>query len=277
MRALLVIVLLASAVPALAARQIIGSEQDHSLAATTDCESFFKTTFTSFRSHLDDQEQREIQLTGIERLRIVGSEEGGVSIRGWSRPYAQLIVCRNAAADTREHANRILSSIAVSHSKGVIVALGPPADDSQAWWVNLIVYVPRRATVDVSGANGGVAIRNMSGNVTAHATTGGISVARSSGRYKVTTRSGGITLERVSGSVEASSHDGAIALKLPPSDEQSIEARIAGGDAEIVCTRSHCESGLWAANRRQLRIGSGLPDIRLSTGGAPIHIGTVTF
>jgi hypothetical protein len=277
MRALLAIVLLASALPLFAARQIIGSEQDHSLAATTDCESFFKTTFTSFRSHLSDQEQREIQLTGIERLRVVGSEEGGVSIRGWNRPYARLIVCRNAAANTREHANRILSSVTVSHSKGEIVALGPATDDSQAWWVNMIVYVPRRATVDVRGANGGVAIRNMSGNVTAHATTGGISVARSSGRYKVTTNSGGITLERVSGSVEAMSQDGAIALKLPPSDGQTVEARIAGGDAEIVCAGSPCESGQWAANRRQLRIGTGMPDIRLSTAVAPIHIGTVTF
>lgn len=262
---------------AFAARQIIGSEQDHSLAGeATDCEHFYKTTFTNLPSQMNDQEQREIQLAGIERIRVAATEEGGVSIRGWNRPYARLIVCRYAVANTKSKAIRLLGTINVIHDKGEISASGPPNDNTQAWWVNMILYVPRRATVDVRAANGGVAIRNMSGNVTAHATSGGISVAQSSGRYKISTNSGGITLERVSGTVEASSREGAIALKLAPDELPLVEARIAGG-GEILCQLQSCEGGLWGANRRQLRLGHGTPNFRLTTSAAPILIGPVTF
>ena len=262
---------------AFAARQIIGSEQDHSLAGeATDCEHFYKTTFTNLPSQMNDQEQREIQLAGVERIRVVATEEGGVSIRGWNRPYARLIVCRYAVANTKSKAIRLLRAINVTHEKGEIAATGPPNDNTQAWWVNMTLYVPRRATVDVRAANGGVAIRNMSGNVTAHATSGGISVAQSSGRYKVSTNSGGITLERVSGTVEASSREGAIALKLAPNELPLVEAKIAEG-GEILCQLQSCEGGLWGANRRQLRLGHGAPNFRLTTSAAPILIGPVTF
>lgn len=270
-------VLLTLTTPSFAQRQIVGSEQDHSLAADgTDCEHFYKTTFTSFPSQMNDQEQREIPLAGVDRLQVVASEEGGVSIRGWNRPYARLVVCRYAVAATKSQAIRLLGGITVVQNKGVIEALGPANDDTQAWWANLTLYVPRRATVDVRARSGGVAIRNMSGFVTAHATSGGISVAHSSGRYKISTNSGGITLERVSGLVEATSREGAIALKVSPDDEPAVEARIAAG-GEIVCALESCAGGLWTLDRHQLRLGAGTPDIRLSTSAAPILIGPVTF
>ena len=257
-------------------RQIIGSEEDHSLATeSSDCEHFYKTTFTQFRSQMHDQEQREIPLAGIDQLRVVASEEGGVSIRGWNRPYARLIVCRYAVAHTKSQAIRLLGMINVSNAKGEIAAYGPPIDDAQAWWVNMLLYVPRRASVDVRALNGGVAIRNMSGNVVAQATRGGISVAQSSGHYKISTHSGGITLERVTGRIEAQSNDGAIALKLPATDTPNVEAKIADG-GEILCSLRGCEGGL-TPDRKLLRMGDGAPEIRLSTKAAPIIIGPVTF
>lgn len=279
MRSLLFVLILGAAMPLWAERQIIGSEQDHSLAGgeATDCERFYKTTFTNFRSQMHDQEQREISLAGVAQLKVVASEEGGVSIRGWNRPYARLVVCRYAVAHNKSQALRLLGNIEVTYDQGQIAAHGPPLNETQAWWANMILYVPRRASVDVRAENGGVAIRNMGGNVTAFATRGGISVARSSGRYKISTNSGGITIESVTGQVEATSREGAIALRLPATDLPSVEATAAGN--EILCTFTGCDSGLvhWSANRRQLRIGEGIPDIRLSTTAAPIIIQSVTF
>jgi hypothetical protein len=273
--ALTALLVLGAAFPASASRQIIGSEQDHSFAGDSgDCESFYKMTFTNFRAQLHDREQREIPLTNVEQLRVVASTEGGVSIRGWNRPYARLVVCRYAVAHTKEQATRLLAAIDVTHTSGEITAGGPPHDDTQAWWANITLYVPRRSSVDVRAENGGVAIRNMAGRVTARATRGGISVAHSSGHYKVNTGSGGITLERVTGNVDASSQNGAIALKLSTADVATIEAKISGG-SEIHCTLPNC--GVWGADRKALRIGAGVPDIRLSTSDAPITIAPVTF
>jgi hypothetical protein len=64
MRALLLVFLamttVASASGTAPGRQIIGSEQDHSLAgaAISDCDHFYRTTFTSFRAQTHEQEQR---------------------------------------------------------------------------------------------------------------------------------------------------------------------------------------------------------------------------
>jgi len=101
-----------------------------------------------------------------------------------------------------------------------------------------------------------------------------VSVAQSSGRYRITTDSGGITLDRVTGDVEASSQEGAIALKLPTADLPTIEAKTAEA-GHINCTLKGCEDGTWAANRQLLRIGGGIPHIRLSTTGAAITIAPV--
>lgn len=264
------------AFPALAERQIIGVEQDHSIAQVGDCDHFFKTVFTTFPSSATEQERREISMAGIEKLKIRATQESGVSIRGWSRPVARLIVCRSAVAQTKEHAQRVLDSIKFTHSNGEIAAWGPAVNDSQAWWVNFILYAPRRAAIDVQSDGGGVAIRNMDGNVTAHATRGGISVAHGSGSYHISTDSGGITLDRLSGRVDASSRDGAIALKLAGDDRPVIEART-NDRGDILCHLERCESGLgtWTADRKVLRIGTATPSIRLSTEGADIIIDRV--
>jgi hypothetical protein len=253
-------------------RQIIGAEQDHSLENdSSDCEHFFNTTFTSFPAQVHDQEQRELDLSGIDQVHVVASAQGGVSIRGWSKPNARLIVCRYAVARDRMHALRLLSTIDISHHDGEIAPYGPLNDETQAWWVNMILYVPRRATVDVRATNGGVAIRNMSGRVTAHAGSGGISVAQSSGHYRITTETGGITLERVSGDVEAVSREGAIALKLPSAELPTIEAKTADM-GHINCTVPGCAEGTWGANRQILHLGGGIAHIRLTTTGAAITI-----
>jgi hypothetical protein len=244
-------------------RQIIGGEQDHSAAQAGDCDHFFTTTFTNFPAEANEQEQREISLQGVNELRVLASNEGGVSIRGWNKPNARLIVCRTAVAESKMHAQQVLDSISVTHRDGEIAAKGPSFDATQAWWANIILYVPRRAKLDVHAANGGVALRNLSGHVSAKTTTGGISVASSPGDFKVETESGGITLDRVSGRVEAISHAGAIALKVDEAtDVPTIEAR-AGGTGSIICNLT--DDATWDANRKTVRIGDGYPEVRLST------------
>lgn len=261
--ALLILLLIAAAAPAVAAeRQIIGGRQNHAVAEVGDCEHFFTTTFTSFPAEASEQEQREFSLAGVDQLRVVASNEGGVSIRGWNRPNAKLIVCRTAVAETKDHAQQVLDSIDVAHRDGEIAAKGPSFDSSHAWWANIILYVPRKAALDIQATNGGVALRNLSGKVSARTTTGGVSVASSSGTFKIETESGGITLDRVSGRVEAVSHDGAIALKVDDARVPTIEARTGGGGS-IICNIT--SDATWDANRKVVRIGDGYPEVRLST------------
>lgn len=253
-------------------RQIIGAEQDHSLAEATDCDHFYKTTFTSFAAQVHDQEQREVPLTGVKALKVVASEEGGVSIRGWDKPFARLMICKYAGAQTKAQAQRALASVTVNFANGDLSTQGPVIDATQVWWVNMILYVPKKAEVDVLSANGGIAIRNMAGKVTARATNGGISIAQSSGDFRITTESGGVTLDRVTGKIQAATQNGPIALKLkdgkaPPALEARTER-----DGDIVCNLAACDASRGMRELKVLRIGTAAPVIRLATVSAPIII-----
>ncbi|MDQ3282361.1 MAG: DUF4097 domain-containing protein [Acidobacteriota bacterium] len=256
-------------------RQIIGAEHDHSAAAAGDCEHFYTTTFTSFVSQVHDQEQRELDLSGVSQISVASAPEGGLSVRGWNRPGARLVICRYAVANTRDQAKRVLGSISISSHNGEIAAFGPPMDLTQAWWVNMILYVPKHASLDVRAANGGVAIRNMSGRVTARATAGGISVAQSTGKYRISTETGGITLDRVSGLVDANSRGGAIAFKVAGTDVPTLDAKTA--DGQIRCTLKNCDDDSFSADGNHLRLGDGVPDVRLSSDAGLIWIGPVTY
>src|SRR3954471_1273048 len=111
-RVVLILAALAMTATLHAERQIIGGEQDHSAAAQAgDCDHFFTTTFTNFPAEANEQEQREISLQGVNELRVLASNEGGVSIRRWNKPNARLIVCRTAVAESKMHAQQVLDSI----------------------------------------------------------------------------------------------------------------------------------------------------------------------
>lgn len=254
-------------------RQLMGMSHDHSAHEATDCSHFLTQTLTSLAATAHDQEQREMSLDGLRRLRLNATREGGISVRGWDKPHVRLIVCKYAAADTKAAANTLLSGIHVTTAAGEVTTVGPDTTSSGTWWVNMIVYVPRKARLDVAAENGAIAIRNLAGKVTARATNGGISVAECSGEQKVSTVSGGISLEKISGKLDATTENGPIAYKLHDGKVPSLEART--DDAgEILCNLSGCadQSGNWTPNRKQLRLGSSTPSIRLSTAKAPIII-----
>lgn len=266
-------VLFAASMHAAPQRQLIGTMQDHSLDQSGDCDNYHAAMLTSLPARVQEQEQREISLTGIELLKVRPSQEGGVSVRGWDKPNVRLIACKYAVAATKREAKQALDGITVSYTGGNIEALGPEITQASAWWVNIIIYVPKSATLDVAAANGGIAIRNMNGKVTAHATNGGISVAQCAGEHKITTENGGISLEKISGRLEAMTQNGMIALKLRDTKVAGIEARVDAG--EIVCRVDQCSDGTWTADRKVLKMGAAVPSIRLSTFSAPIMIENV--
>jgi hypothetical protein len=286
--------MLASVVPALAQRSLIVTSQDHSLTVVDDCDHFHTQTVTSFPAQAHAQEQREMPITG-ELLRVRASEEGGISIRGWDRPVARLTVCKYAVGLSQAQAQQALGKIGVSFRNGELVANGPEIDGSHVWWVHMILRVPKRANLDLASDNGGIAIRNMNGRVSARAKNGGISLASCGGEHRLSTENGGISLEKVSGKVDASTENGPISLadasgsvalrsgtgdisirladawkgvgldarsdkgglKLRVRDNYptSIEARTEDS-GEILCSLRGCaESGGWEPNRKLLRLG----------------------
>jgi hypothetical protein len=263
------------ALPAAAAappRALILTLEARTLSDTDDCEHFHTQNITSFPAQAHTEEQRDVPLSGIDLVKVRATESGGVLVRGWDRPVARLTVCKYAVGFTQPQADRSLSNVAVSVRNGEIAASGPDVDSSNVWWVHMILRVPRRANLDVASANGGIAIRNMLGRVTARATNGGISLASCAGENRLSTGSGGISLDSNSGSTEATTDNGPISLKLHRDHVlPTIDAHVDDDRGEIVCNMKACGDG-WTVGKRHLRIGSAAPFIRLATGRAPIVI-----
>lgn len=262
----------AFAAPAMAVSQrpLIVTSADHSLVDAEDCEHFHTQNFTSFPAKAHGEEQHDLTLSGIDLLKVRASEEGGISIRGWDKPTARLTVCKYAMALSEVAAQRALGNVAVSIRNGEIHSSGPEISANQVWWVHMILRVPKGASLDVASSNGGIAIRNMSGKVTAQSTNGGISLASCAGENKISTENGGISIEKITGRLEANTHNGPISLKLRDSVIPALEART-DETGEILCRK--CESATWAQNGKYLRLGGAAqPSIRLTTGGAAIVI-----
>lgn len=279
MRIVVAVTVFAAALPLLAVTQrpLIVTSQDHSLVTSDDCEHFQTRTMTSFPAQVQSQEQRNVALEGVDILRVRASHEGGVTVKGWDRPVARLTVCKYAVALTQADAQKTLRDVAVVYRNGEIGTNGPETDTSRAWWVHMILRVPKRAALDVASANGGIAIRNMNGPVTAHATNGGISLASCNGDSKLTTENGGISVEHVSGRLQAMTLNGPISYRLEAGDlSPAIEARTTD-DSDIFCRVKACDEALasHSGNEKVLRIGGAIPRIRLSTGKAPILIENV--
>jgi hypothetical protein len=254
-------------------RPFIVTSQDHSLVEVDDCDHFHTRNTSSFPSQVQAQEERRVPIAGIDLLKIRASEEGGVSVKGWDRPIARLTICKYAVGLTDADARRTLGKLNVTYHNGEIGTSGPEADQTQAWWVHMILRVPKSSNLDVSSSNGGIAIRNMNGKVIAHATNGGISLAQCAGENKVSTENGGISLDKVMGHIDAATQNGSISLKLRDVTMPGIEARTEG-EGEIFCRVKGCdEAGAWSSSRKVLHLGgASSPTIRLSTIRAAIMI-----
>ena len=253
---------------------LIITTQDHSLANAENCEHFHTRTLTTLGAAAHIEGTRNLQISESRLLSVRTGSEGGVLVRGWDKPFARLTVCKSAAAKTSVEAEKIVRQIEVAVSGNEIVAHGPQLNDAHAWWVDMILWVPKTARLDVTAANGGIAIRNMTGRVTARATNGGISIAGCAGEHYLETKKGGISIDKVSGSVDAKTESGPISLKLRSATVPPLEAST-DEQGEILCNVKACAStpGAWTANRKRLRIGGdSTPSIRLTSYSADIMI-----
>ena len=269
---------LALTLPCYAAMQrpLLVTSQDHSLVEIDDCEHFYaRTVAQSLPGRAQSQEQLPVALAGVDTLRVRSADGGAISIKGWDRPVARLTLCKYAVALNDIDAKRTLRDVIVTSHNGEVSAHGPENGTTRAWWVHMILRVPKRVAVDVASTSGGIAIRRMNGRVTARATNGGISLAECAGDSKLTSENGGISLEKITGRIDAGAQNGAISLKVAEGDPATIEARTSDA-GEILCRAKICQDALShrSAGSKILRIGGGAsePMIRLHTGAASILI-----
>ncbi len=136
-------------------------------------------------------------------LRFRAPANSGIFVLGDDRSDVSVTACKAAAAE------QDLSRIAVSLEGGEIFVRGPEGRD---WLVHLIVRTPRGAGLDLDVTNGPVAVRGMTGAVTARAQNGPLSFEESSGPIRAEARNGPISLKACPGTVSATAVNGPVSV-----------------------------------------------------------------
>lgn len=183
------------------------SAGDHGVNVTIDgdknVESCGDIRIRYDRSHAERAED-SFTLPGGAAFQAKMPTNSGVYVIGERRRDFGVTACKAARrADD-------LAGIRVSPQGSGVSFAGPAGGD---WLVFLIVRAPRDAAVDLEVKNGSIAVRELSGKVTARTTNGPISVVDSSGELDATAVNGPISLDGCTGTGKAKAVNGPISFE----------------------------------------------------------------
>ena len=229
----------------------------------------------------------------VSALRISLPRSAGVTVRGWDSELYDVTLCKAVGARDRRDAQALLDGISASLDDGRVSMSGPPGD---RWVVYLIVRAPKDAVLDLEAENGSIALREITGRITARNRNGSISLKKCSGQIEVSCANGSIDLEAGAGRNRLTSGNGPVSVKLTsrtwqgegldavtangplsltlPGDYRSgVRVRMSG-HGPVSCRAEACTQA--RRNRqddsRTIEMGDGDPVVRLETGNGPVSI-----
>jgi len=199
--------------------------------------------------------------------RIDAGENGSVQLSAWDKNEVLICARITAWAPDKSRAERLLRSIHVETSGGVLRAQGPESVNSARWTVSFRIQAPRAMDLDVRAVNGGIAIEGIRGRMSLHTQNGPLAIERAGGDIEGRTTNGplAVTLsgKRWQGrGLDLETSNGPVNLSIP----EGYSAELTTG------TTNGPVAGAYVGARRG-RHGRHLK-IVLGSGGAPIRVTT---
>ncbi|MGH9351292.1 MAG: DUF4097 family beta strand repeat-containing protein [Terriglobia bacterium] len=198
---------------------------------------------------------------------------GSVQITGWDQNEVKVDAVKSA--DSQDTLNRIKIDVN-SSPNGVYIKTEFPNgifEHHGNWHVNYTLMVPRRAAIDkVDLVNGGIEVRNISGDVRASSVNGAIDARDLSGAVHLSAVNGPIeaTFSKISDPVSASSVNGPITVTLPSSVHANVSAHTV--DGSIDNSFGMQVTGHLVGHSLEGSIGNGGTQVDLKSVNGPIHI-----
>lgn len=228
LRAMLALALLAPVAPATAQRIV---DDDDWISR---CEDY---SWRSDRArHCESREYSIRSLSGP--LIVDGRENGGITVIGWDRDSVSVIARIQANADHEDDARALAKQVTVSVSSGRISADGPSSRRRQSWAVSYEIRVPRRTDLDLRTHNGGIGVREVSGNIDMEAHNGPITVRSAGGRVRGRTTNGPLRAELSGARWEGAGLDlqttnGPVVLEIPERYAAELQAGTTNGPMRV--------------------------------------------
>jgi hypothetical protein len=182
-------------------------------------------------------EVREVTLPATGKLQVDGGPNGGVQVTGGDRSDVSVRATIYAWSADDEVARATLREVVV-HTDGVIRATGPERRGGTGWSVGYEILAPRSTDVDLKTVNGGIAIRDLRGDLAFATTNGGVSLEAVAGNVRGGTTNGGVSVtltgERWDGeSLNVRTTNGGVQVRVPEDYSARFEARTVNGGLRV--------------------------------------------
>lgn len=219
-------------------------------------------------------EMREQTMAASGLVNVDGRENGGVSIKGWSRPDVLVRAQIQTSAETETEAKALASQVQVSSAAGRISANGPEHAGRQNWSVSYEVFVPHQSNLELTTHNGGVSVQDVRGQLQFSAVNGGVSLKRVAGRVHGQTVNGGLHVELTGAHWEGEGLDvktsnGGVDMAIPANYSARLETSTVNGGFRVnypVSVQGEIGRELTAT------LGSGGATIRAVTTNGGVNI-----
>jgi hypothetical protein len=218
-------------------------------------------------------EMREEIIAAPAALDIDPGRNGGVQVRGWSRPDVRVRTKVEGYAGRTARARELVSLVRVTTAGGRLRSDGQTTLDNEHWSTSFYVDVPANMRLAINTDNGGISIEEFRGSVMMRAHNGGIRLREVGGDVRGHTQNGGLRIElsgqRWDGSgLDVETKNGAVRLTLPSNYSAELETGTVHGRVNIdfPVTMHPGRQRLYTAT-----LGLGGPKIRaVTTNGAVV-------
>jgi hypothetical protein len=235
------------------------------LLASTGCDivtaDFKQSETAEWRKSYDLQPGGRVEIANVN---------GHIEVEPATGNTVEIVAKKTARGASSEAAKQALERVQIAEDVGPAgVRIETKVDRGGGWFnssvsVGYTVRVPAGAHMKFATVNGGVELRNISGEITAETTNGGITAREIAGSIDASTTNGGVDVDLMQlgdRGARLECTNGGIRLRLPSDAKASISASVSNGGIDTGgLTLDTTES-----SRRRL-------EARMNGGGAPIRI-----
>jgi DUF4097 and DUF4098 domain-containing protein YvlB len=213
-------------------------------------------------------EVREQTTAAVGLLSVDPGENGGATVKGWSRNDVLVRSRVEGWGASDADARTTTTQVSVNTSGGHVQAQGPRSSNNAGWSVSFEIFVPQATSLTLKTVNGGITVSDIRGSLRFEATNGGVNLTRLAGDVAGSTVNGGINLELAGttwdgSQVQVTTENGGVNVSVPASYSAHFRTETVNGDL-----RSEFPLTL----RGDLR--SGTQDFSIGAGGPLIHVTT---
>jgi hypothetical protein len=218
-------------------------------------------------------EMKEWTVGATGRIAVDGRQNGGISVKGWSRSDVLVRARLESWADTEGEAQAVVNQIQVQ-TGGEIRAEGPSQSRGHNWSVSYEVFVPHKTDLSLKAHNGGISIADVGGQIDFDAVNGGVTLKRLAGNVSGHTTNGGLAIELAGNRWDGAQMDvrttnGGVSMKVPANYSARLETGTVNGGVKLdfpITVQGDIRRNL------SVDLGAGGPLVRATTTNGGITI-----